>query len=210
MKLYMFQVAPNPTRVRLYIAEKQEAGTLIPVEEVSLNLPKGEHRTPEHRARDPFGKLPVLERDDGSFLTESLAIIEYLEELYPRPSFFGDSPEERAQSRRLERICELSVVSPITQIVHATKSPLGLPPSPAVAERAQGILSQGLGVVDDVLADGRPHVAGDRLTHADCTLQAGFQFARFCGLDVLAGYKNAQRWDEAYRGRPAAKSVLVV
>ena len=83
MKLYMFQVAPNPTRVRLYLAEKAAAGAKIDLQQIAVNLPKGEQRTPDHLARNPLGRLPVLELDDGSYLTESLAIIEYLEECYP-------------------------------------------------------------------------------------------------------------------------------
>ena len=61
MKLYMFQVAPNPTRVRLYLAEKATSGIAIPIEQVSVNLPKGEQRKPEHLARNPLGKLPILD-----------------------------------------------------------------------------------------------------------------------------------------------------
>ena len=206
----MFQVAPNPTRVRLYIAEKEQAGTALPIEQVSINLPKGEQRTPEHRARNPFGNLPVLELDDGTFLTESLAIIEYLEELYPEPPMIGTNPLDRAQTRRLERICEINVLSPIARIVHATNSPLGLPAVPEVAENFRGFLQQGLEVVNELLSDGRPFVAGERVTQADCTLEAGLQFGRFGGVEIDEGYKNILRWDAAYRERAAAKSVLVV
>lgn len=210
MKLYMFQVAPNPTRVRLYIAEKAEAGTPMPIEEVSLNLPKGEHRSEEHLARNPLGNLPVLELDDGSFLTESLAIIEYLEECYPTPPMIGVEPKARAQTRRLERLCETSVLAPLAQVVHATRSPLGLPASPEVAERFSKSLETGLRVVDEILCDGRPFVAGAAVTHADCTLQAALQFGRFGGVEIAPGFKNVHRWDAAYRERPAAKKVLVL
>jgi hypothetical protein len=108
MKLYMFQVAPNPTRVRLFLAEKAAGNTEIPVEQVSVNLPKGEHRRPEYLARNPLGRLPILELDDGSCLTESLAIIEYLEEMYPKPPLMGRTTLERARVRELERIIELA------------------------------------------------------------------------------------------------------
>ena len=99
MKLYMFQVAPNPTRVRLFLVEKAAGDTEIPIEQVSVNLPKGEHRRPEHLARNPLGRLPILELDDGSCFTESLAIIEYLEEMYPKPPLMGSTPLERARVR---------------------------------------------------------------------------------------------------------------
>ena len=78
MKLYVFMMAPNPTRVRLVVAEKRAAGAAIDLPEVMVNLIEGEQRKPEHLARNPMGKLPVLELDDGRFLTESGAIIEYL------------------------------------------------------------------------------------------------------------------------------------
>jgi glutathione S-transferase len=74
VKLYYFPVAPNPTKVLVYAAEKG-----IALEMNVVNLREGEHRTPEHLARNAQGKLPVLELEDGCFLTESLAIIEYLE-----------------------------------------------------------------------------------------------------------------------------------
>ena len=92
MKLYAFPVAPNPTKVRLYIAEKRQAGGTLDVEEVRVDLPKGEQKSPEHLARDPLGKLPVLETNEGVFLTESLPMILYLEELYPDPPMIGRSP----------------------------------------------------------------------------------------------------------------------
>ncbi len=85
MKIYVFPVAPNPTKVRLYLAEKAAGGGEIGLTEVMVNLLEGEQRTSEHRSRNPMGKLPVLELDDGTHLTESLAIIEYLEERYPDP-----------------------------------------------------------------------------------------------------------------------------
>ena len=140
MKLYFFPVAPNPTRVRLYLAEKAESGARIPLDEVAVNLRQGEHRRPEHLARNPFGRLPVLELDDGRHLLESLAIIEYLEDLHPSPPMIGREPLERARVRELERIAELGVLQPVARIVHATNSPLGLPPNPGVAEHFRGCL----------------------------------------------------------------------
>jgi len=208
MKLYMFQVAPNPTRVRLYLAEKAAAGCTIELEQVPVNLVEGEQNRPEHLARNPFGRLPVLELDDGTFLGESLVIIEYLEECRPDPPMIGTGALERARVRELERIAELGVLTPVASIVHATDSPLKMPPDPALARRFRKVLDRALEVLEDRLSDGRPFVAGDRPTIADCTLQAAFQFARFGRVPVLEGRDNLERWDRAYRERPAAKSVL--
>ncbi len=209
MKLYFFPVAPNPTRVRLYLAEKAAAGCAIEVEEVLVNLPKGEQREPEHLARNPAGGLPVLELDDGSFLTESLAIVQYVEDLHPEPSIWGDDPVSRARARELERIAELRVLHPIAWTIHTTNSPLGLPANPPVAAHFESLTPIGLGLLNDKLADGRPFLSGERVTMGDCTLAAAFQFARFGKLEVPA-FVHVQAWDARYRERPAAKQVLVL
>ena len=210
MKLYVFPVAPNPTRLRLYLAEKVFAGTKIDLVEITVNLPGGEHRDPQHLSRNPLGKLPVLELDDGSFLTESLAIMEYLEELHPQPAMIGSDALERARVRELERIAETGVLLPIARIVHSTNSPLGLPPAPEMASYFRGVLPDCLGILDSLLADGRPFVAGDRPTIADCTLQAALQFGRFGKVEIDPSYEHLARWDRAYRDRSVAQSVLTL
>ena len=210
MKLYVFPVAPNPTRLRLFLAEKAEAGAPIEIEEIMVNLPGGEQKTPAHLARNPLGKLPVLEFEDGNFLTESLAIMEYLEELHPEPPMIGRDPLERARVREVERIAEWSVLRPIAQIVHATNSPLDIPPVPEMAEVLRKELPQGLGVLDRRLSDGRPFLMGERPTIADCTLAAGLQIGRFRGVEPDPGFEHLARWDRGYRERAPAKAVLVV
>jgi glutathione S-transferase len=208
MKLYFFPIAPNPTKVRLYLAEKAAAGTEIELTEVLVNLPKGEQRSAEHMARNPFGRLPVLELDDGTYLIESLPIMEYFEELHPDPPLIGSDALERARVRELERIAELGVLWPVARIIHATNSPLGLPPNPEMAAHFRGVLPEALSVLDARLADGRPFVAGDHPTIADCTLQAALQFARFGKVEIDPAFENLARWDAAYRERPCAQTVL--
>jgi glutathione S-transferase len=210
MKLYIFMVAPNPTRVRLMLAEKRAGGAEIDLPEVIVDLIEGEQKKPEHLARNPLAKLPVLELDDGSFLTESGAIMEYLEEIHPEPSMLGSSPLERARLRELDRIAEMWVLGSVAQLVNATNSPLGLPPMPDLAAQARDALAAPMKRLDDLLADGRPFVAGEYPSLADCTLQAAFQFARFREIEILDGYAQLARWDAAYRERDPARSVLVV
>jgi glutathione S-transferase len=209
VKLYVFPVAPNPTKVRLYIAEKRAAGATLDLTEETVDLPKGEHRKPEHLARNPLGRLPALELDDGSYLTESLAIIEYLEETNPDPPMIGCTALERARVRELERIADLGVLVPAARIVHATNSPLGLPPSPEVAAVFQRVLPEACKVLDERLSDGRPFLAGERPTIADCTLAAALQFARFGGVVIDPAFARLLAWDAAYRSRGPAKSVLL-
>lgn len=210
MKLYMFQVAPNPTKVRLYLAEKAAGGAEIELEEVSLNLPKGEQKTPEQLARNPFGRLPVLELDDGTCLIESLPIIEYLEELHPDPPMIGTDPLERARVRELERIADLGVLLPVARVIHATNSPLGLSPVPEVAAIFRASLPDALRFLDGRLADGRPFVAGQHPSIADCTLAAALQFARFGKVEIAPTFEHLARWDRDYRERPVARSVLTL
>lgn len=210
MKLYYFHVAPNPTKVRLYAAEKRAAGARIDLQEELVDLLQKEQRSEAHLARNPFGRLPVLELDDGTFLTESLAIIEYLEELHPDPPMIGRTPAERARNREIERVTELEVLIPIARIVHATKSPLGFAPNPEVAGYFRRSLTHALGFLDQLLADGRPFLAGERPTLADCTLQAALQFGRFGSVDLAPSLGHVQRWDEQFRKRDSALSVLVV
>ncbi|MGH0035768.1 MAG: glutathione S-transferase family protein [Myxococcota bacterium] len=210
MKLYFFPVAPNPTKVRLFLAEKEAGGASLEIEQVPVDLPKGEQRSPEHQARHPLGKVPVLELDDGSTLFESLAIIEYLEELYPEPPMLGRDALERARTREVERLADFGVLLPLAGIVHSTRSPLGWPPNPGAAGFFREQLRGPLRVLDDRLADGRPYLAGERPSVADCTLAAAFQFARFGQAEIDPALANLARWDTAYRQREPARKVLVL
>ena len=210
MKLYMFPGAPNPTRVRLFLAEKAAAGTEIPLEQVVVNLIEGEHRKPEHLARNPMAKLPLLELDDGTVVGESVAIVEYLEDLYPDPPLIGATPRERLITRELERVAEIYVLHPIARYIHATNSPVGRPANPEVAEFHKNMLPGGLSYLEGVLEDGRPWLAGERVTVADCTLAAALQFGRFRQVEVDPRYQRVLDWDARYREREAAKAVLVM
>jgi len=192
MKLYTFPPAPNPARVGFYLREKG-----IEVDTVLLDFTKGEQNSPEHLARNPAGAVPVLELDDGTFLTESLAIIEYLEELYPEPPMIGTDPLRRARTREAERDIEFCVMLRIIRYVHAHKSPLGLPPNPAVAEQELTRLPNGLNRVETRL-EGNEFVMGAAPSIADCTLLAALNFGRFADLDPGSEYPNIGAWFERY------------
>ncbi len=202
-------VAPNPAKVLLYVAERAQQGPALPVETVLVDFRAGEQNTPAHRARSPFGTVPVLELHDGTHLVESLTIIEYLEEKYPEGALTCGSVEQRARARQVERIVEQRVAVPMMRYVHATNSPLGLAPDPSVAGAIAEALPRALGFVEDLLADGRELLLGERVSIADCTLAAGCQFARFGGAELLADFPALRGWDQRYRARPAATGVLV-
>ena len=123
--------------------------------------------------------------------------MEYLEELYPDPPLIGTDPLNRARTRSAERYIEHNVFLRIIRAVHATNSPLGLPPNPAVAEREVEMLKGGLTEIDRRIGDGE-FVMGESPTIADCTLLAGINFARFGELDIDPGLTNLHRWHEHY------------
>jgi glutathione S-transferase len=202
MKLYSFFGAPNPKRVRVYLVEK---GLEVPIEEV--NIVTGENRTPEFLEKNPLGGLPVLELDDGSHLTESLAIIEYFEELRPNPSMIGATPLERARVRELERIAEVGVLLRVGTIFQNTHPFMAtrIKQSADAAESARTLLANSLKVLDARIGD-RPFVAGQRPTIADCTLCAALQFAEFAQVTIDPTYANVTRWYEAFKQRPSAQA----
>ncbi|TMA51621.1 MAG: glutathione S-transferase family protein [Deltaproteobacteria bacterium] len=190
MKVYDFVGAPNPKKLRVYLAEKG-----INIASQPVNIVTGENRQPEFLKKNPLGGLPVLELDDGSQLTESLTIMEYLEELNPKPPMIGTTPIERARVRELERICELGVLSSVAQVFQNTHPFMAgrLKQSPDAAENARNRLAANLKVVDTKIGD-RPFVAGSRPSIADCTLFAALEFAEFAQVPLDPAFKNINRW----------------
>ena len=204
MKLYDFAIAPNPKKVRVYLHEK---GIEMPLEPV--DLPGGQNRTPDFlRQVNPLGGLPVLQLDDGSHLTESLAIIHYLEELHPSPPMIGTTPLERARVRETERICELGVLSSVATIFQNT-SPFfagRLKQSADAADNARARVATNLKALDARVGSA-PFLCGERPTIADCTLFAAVEFAAFGGNPLdFSTFPNLARWYETFRQRPSARA----
>lgn len=194
MKLYTFPPAPNPARVGFYLREKG-----LEIEQVLVSFLEGEQQSPEHLERNPAGLVPVLELDDGTRLLESVAIIEYLEELYPKPPMIGTDALERARTRAVERDIEMNVLLRIMRYVHAHKSPLGLPPNPAVAAEEMSRLPAGLDRIEQRLAEGESEfIMGARPSIADCTLLAALNFGRFADFEVGAEYPEIRVWFERF------------
>src|SRR5262245_10730832 len=201
MKIFDFALAPNPKKVRVYLKEK---GIDLPMEPV--DLPGGQNRSPEFLAKvNPLGGLPVLQLDDGSHLTESLAIIEYFEEQHPHPPMIGTTPLERARVREVERICELGVLGTVATIFQNT-SPFfagRVKQSAEAADNARGRLGNALRVLAARLAV-HPFVAGTQPTIADCTLLAALEFATFGQVPIDPALTHVQRWWQAMKARPSA------
>ena len=202
MKVYDFAGAPNPKKLRVFLAEK---GIDIPIEQV--NIMSGDNRKPEFLKKNPMGGLPVLELDDGSCLSESLAIMEYLEELHPEPPMIGTTPRERARVRELERIAELGILSRVAQYFQHTHPFMAgrVKQSPEAAENARNALAANLKVLDAAIGR-NPFVAGPRPTIADCTLLAALEFAEFAQVPIESGCANVARWHAAFKERPSARA----
>src|SRR6478609_2805687 len=111
VKLYGLKNAPNPRRVKIFLAEKKIA---LPVEE--LDIETRQHKTPEFLTKNSLGQLPVLELDDGTTLSESVAICRYFEEMVPEPPLFGRSILERAQVEMWNRRMELELLLPTIDV----------------------------------------------------------------------------------------------
>ncbi|HSP96349.1 MAG TPA: glutathione S-transferase family protein [Candidatus Dormibacteraeota bacterium] len=202
MKLYDFPLAPNPKKVRVYLAEKGLKMAIEPIDAIN-----GANRTPEFLAKNPLGGLPVLELDDGTCLPESLAIMEYLEELHPEPPMIGREPFERARVRATERICELGVLANVATVFQNT-SPFfatRVKQSADAADTGRARLAVNLRVLNDLIG-ANPFVCGARPTIADCTLFAALEFAAFAGLTVDPPLGNVIRWHAAFRERPSASA----
>ncbi len=202
MKIYDFVGAPNPRKLRIYLAEK---GISVPTEQV--NIVTGENRSPEFLKKNPLGGLPVLELDDGSYLTESLAIIEYFEELHPNPPMIGTTPLERARVRECERIAEIGVMQRVGIIFQNTHPFMAgrIKQSADAAETARAQLGAALAVLDAKIGS-NPFVAGTRLSIADCTLFAALGFADFAQVQIDPSRANVARWREAFAQRPSAQA----
>ena len=202
MKLYDFVGAPNPKRVRVYLAEK---GLKVPTEQV--NILSGDNRKPEFLAKNPMGGLPVLQLDDGTYLSESLAIIEYLEDLNPTPPMVGTTPAERGRVRSLERIAELSILGRVAQIFQNSHPFFAgrIKQSSDAAENGRNMLKGALRILDGIVGKG-PFVAGARPSIADCTLYAAFDFAQFAGVPIDPECGNLQTWYAGFKERPSASA----
>ena len=208
MKLYTVALAPNPTKVMLYIAERESVGPALPIDQITVNTLKGRHKEPDHLARNPFGTLPVLEYEDGAYLRESLSIILYLEEKFPDGALLTGSAEVRAQKRDLERIIELKITNPIGEYVHVKDSPVGYPPNPERAAAIENGVEMPLNLLEELLGDNRPYLSGDEVSLADFTLAPALQFLRFIKVDLIGERPRLRAWDERYRARDAVQSVL--
>jgi glutathione S-transferase len=201
MKLFDSQRAPNPRRVRWCMAEKG----IDDIEIVPIDIFKGEHRSAEYRARTGLSNVPVLELDDGTSISESIAICRYLESRYPEPNLFGHDARDMAIIEMWMRRAEMLLATPLMLAVrHGHPALAGLEqqvPAFASAYLANG--QRALSVFERRLGESS-FIAGDRLTIADIVAFTGLDFARMVKFRPDESLTNVTRWAEAMRQRPAA------
>jgi glutathione S-transferase len=205
MRLFDTAQAPNPRRVRWLIAEKG----VDDLEIVQLNLMQAQHKQPDYLSRTTLPNVPALEMDDGTTITESIAICRYLENRYPEPNLFGRTPEETAIVEMWLRRAEMLVANPFMMAVRHTHPALAAleAPNPAVGEYNREVGLKGLKVLDRRLGESE-WLAADRLTIADIVAFIGIDFTRMIKLPIPEDLINLRRWADAMRARPAAKASL--
>jgi glutathione S-transferase len=205
MKLYDTPLAPNPRRVRWFMAEKG----VDDVEIVTLNLFESQHKTPEYLAKAGLPNVPMLEMDCGTCVTESVAICRYLEAKYPEPNLFGRTPEEIAVIEMWLRRAEMMIATPIMMGVRHTHPAMAAleKQDPASGERSLQGATRALKILDERLA-GREWIAADRITIADIIAFIGLDFGRMIKFRLPDDLPNVARWADAMRARPAAAAGM--
>jgi glutathione S-transferase len=207
MKLYDYQLAPNPRRVRIFIAEK---GISVPT--VGVDLRAGEQFTPEFRSVNPECTVPVLEFDDGRRIAEVIAICVYFELAHPEPALLGVDPQDRAivadWHHRIERQGFWAVGDAFRNSVAGLKGralpgPDDYEQIPALAERGRARTLRFFEMLDRQLA-GRQFVASDRYTIADILALVTVDFAARVNQAIPEGCGHLRRWHESVSARPSA------
>jgi glutathione S-transferase len=201
MKLYDGGRAPNPRRTRIFLAEK---GIKLPLEPIDLGAMQ--HRSAAYAAVNPIQRVPALELDDGTVITESIAICRYFEELQPNPPLFGRGALEVARVEMWNRRLELHLLFPVSHVFrnsHPAMKEMEVPQVPAWAEANKPRVLEFVALLDRELVN-RPFVAGDKFTVADITGLVAVDFMKPAKLAVPDELKNLKRWHAEVSARPSA------
>lgn len=201
MKIIETAKAPNPRRVRIFLAEK---GVTVPFEE--LDLMAGDLKTEVFSRLNPWQRVPLLILDDGTAIAESVAICRYFEELQPEPSLFGAGAKARAIVEMWNRRAELGLFFHVSQVfrhLHPRMAHLEVPQVAAWGEANREKVSDTLRLFDQRLAETR-FLAGDDYSIADITALVAVDFMKPSKLQMPAGLDNIGRWHEEVSRRPSA------
>ena len=203
MRIIETRPAPNPRRVRIFLAEKQIA---VPLEEVEIM--QGELRTPKFARLNPWQRVPVLVLDDGTAIAESVAICRYFEELQPEPALFGRGALGRAQVEMWHRRVELGLFQAVASVfrhLHPKMKGLEDPQIAAWGEANKPKVAEMLALIDARLKEAR-FIAGDEYSIADMTVLVAVDFMRVMRLRRPEGLGNLERWHREVSARPSASA----
>jgi len=199
VKLYTAH-SPSGLRVSAFLTEK---GIEIPTE--TLDIQGGETRTDAFRKKNSLGEIPVLELDDGTLLTESLAICRYLEDLYPDTPLMGTDPLTVARIDMWSRRMEQQIIAPVAEVARHTFTFFAdkFEQVPAYADTQKRLQEKRWAWFDAELADGRSYVCDDVFSVADITGMAALMVCRFADMPVPEKFGNVKRWEDAMYARPS-------
>jgi glutathione S-transferase len=203
MKLYDSKMAPNPRRTRIFLAEK---GIAVPTEQVDIM--SKQHKTPEYAAINPLQRMPVLVLDDGTIITESIAICRYFEALQPEPPLFGTQAKDVALVEMWNRRCEINFFSNVASVfrhLHPAMKELEVPQVAEWGEANKPRVMDFLVLLDREL-NSRPFIAGERFSVADITALVAYDFMKPAKLAVPETLANVRRWHADVSARPSAKA----
>ena len=203
MKLYDSGRAPNPRRVRIFLAEK---GVSVPAEQVDLGAM--EQKSEAFTAINPLQRVPALALDDGTVITESVAICRYFERLRPEPPLFGRGPKEEALVEMWNRRMDMNLLTAVSNVfrhTHPAMKELEVPQLPDWAEVNRPRVLEFLAILDAELQN-QLYVVGDHFTIADITGLVAIDFMKPARLAVPDDLVNVRRWHAQVSARPSAKA----
>lgn len=201
MKIYDTKTAPTPRRVRMFLAEKG-----IEVEYVQIDIVGGENLSAEMRAKNPLGKVPILELDDGTCISEANAICQYFEALQPEPALYGRDPLSKGIIGQWQQRAEVYLFMQVGMCFQHTTGYFKdrMNPIPEYGKEAGINAQKFLHVLDQHLADNQ-FLAGEQFSVADITAFIAIDFARVVKIRILPEQVNLQRWYDAIKQRPSAQ-----
>lgn len=212
MKIYDREAGPHPARIRIVLAEK---GLDDQIEFVSIDLIAAEQKQPKFLAMNPIGKVPVLELEAGTIISESTAITEYLDNLDGNPMLTGRTPLEKGLIHMMQRRAEMMLIDAVDDYFHygtpglgATLRPWRMPDWSGAKEWGQrrgAYAVANLPYFNDVLAK-QAFLAGGEFSMSDITLFAGLMFADLVGLPVASELTALHNWRDKVSDRPAVRN----
>ena len=203
MKLYDLPASPNTRRVRIFIAEKN-----IEIEMVPIDMMSGENKTEEYLAKNPLGRMPLLELDDGTCIAESIAICRYLENEFTDPPLFGTTSLEKAMIEMWQRRMEFQFLNPMIDIFRNTHEMWKdrIVQIPQVAEIASEGVKEQMVWLDQEL-EGKEYIAGGGYSVADITAQCAFVMGKAAvGIRIPEDLLNLSDWWSRVTSRPTARA----